>query len=868
MLIVKILSLILLTQQNAAIEGHVYDAVSGQGLPYANVVVEGTKLGAATDVNGYYSIINVPPGRYRVKASILGYKEKSVEVTLSPGEIKKVDFYLPEAIVKLKKEIVVVGKKPLIEKDVSATKTIVEQKDLEAMTVENVREVLQKQAGVSGLGTDIHIRGSRSNEMTMYVDGIPIKDPLSGNAFGLYLPTKFLRSYEVIFGGISAEYGNVTAGVIRAEIREGTSKFHFGVFHKRDDLGLLKYFGYEEYGAYFEGPIRIQKLRNLRYFFSLNASFNNTYLPHTSHLFCSVYNTDKLSPKEENNIAGVLKLTWKPRENFKLFYNFTKSIEINQGYFYSLADYPFAHGFPTKYMYYLGHYPVFTRDANQSVLGIHYVPNLRNIIDLRFSRFFTNFHLDVQGKKWTEYVALGDFDPPYGYYDHGDAPYWHDHYAESYVIRFDFTRQQTPVWRLKTGFLLNYSNVQWIDIQYPWLAGPSGLGLNYDIYKAHTTRGGIYIQNNIHFAGMIAALGMRLDFWVPGEYIERGVTRALNDPEIHPVVKAQYESYLSSMKFPFTDYHFKAHLNPRIGVSFPVTERTKFHFSYTHSSKIPDFKYVYSKLGRRATSTYTLVGNPNLRPTVTVQYELGLEHLLTNRLKVSSVAYYKDIFNYPTATRVPGIPPNPDFWMYLNSDYARAFGVENGLRGDLTDHLSATVTLTLSQATGKASTSEDVYWRRGEESLKEWHLKWSRPFKLYANLTYRTRRKPAYIFNRIPVPSNFMFSISWSLQSGVRYTPIDSLGNYGDYNSKLGPMWNRVDIKIRKYFMTRFGRVKLEMEGKNIFDSRLVRYVNPLTGKDYRPGDPIPPGYTLVDLNTPARYMAPREIRLGVSYEW
>ncbi len=866
MILAKLLVLIFLSQ-SGAIEGYVYDAVTGQGLPYANVVIEGTKLGSATDVNGYYTILNVPPGKYRVRASILGYKDKVQEVSVGPGEIKKLDFYLSEAVIQLKKEIVVVGKKPLIEKEVSSTRAIVEQKEIEAMTVENVREVLQKQAGVSGQGTDIHIRGSRSNEMTMYVDGIPVKDPLSGNAFGLYLPAKFLKSYEVIFGGISAEYGNVTAGVIRAEIREGTSKFHAGFMHKRDDFGFARYFGFEEYSLYLQGPIRLGKLRNLRYFASFDATFNNTYLPHTENLFSSVYGTDRLSPKEENNLAGVFKVSWKPRENIKLFCNFTKSIEINQGFFYSLADYPFAHGFPTRYMYYLDHYPVFTRDANQSVFGLHYVLNLRNIFDLRLSRFFTNFHLDVQGKRWDEYVAIGDFDPPFGYYDHGDAPYWHDHYAESYVVRFDFTRQQTPVWRVKTGFLLNYSNVQWIDIQYPWLAGPSGLGLNYDIYRAHTTRGGIYIQNNIHFAGMIAALGLRLDFWVPGMYVERGVKRSLQRFDLHPVIRSQYEEYLSAMKVPFTDYHFKAHLNPRIGVSFPVTERTKFHFSYTHSSKIPDFKYVYSKLGRRATSTYTLVGNPNLKPTVTVQYELGLEHLITERVKFSSVAYYKDIFNYPTATRVPGIPPNPDFWMYLNSDYARAFGVENGIKGDITNHLSISATLTLSQATGKASTSEDVYWRRGEESLKEWHLKWSRPFKLFTRLTYRTGKEPSMLW-KIPVPDHFLLSISWSLQSGVRYTPVDSLGNYGEYNSRLGPTWSRVDVKIKKTFRTRAGRIKLELEGKNILNAKLVRYVNPLTGRAYEPGDPIPPGFRVRDLNTPARYMAPRQIKLGVSLEW
>ena len=851
------------------IQGFVYDAKTGQGLPFANVVLEGTKLGSSTDESGFFVITKVPPGEYRITASMISYRPSTQKVKVREGEVARVDFYLHEEAIQLS-ELVVVGERPMIEREVSASVRAITRKEIEALGVTDVKGLLERQAAVSGEDLDLHIRGGRSNEILMLVDGIPIRDPLSGSAFGMHIPTTAVKELEALTGGFNAEYGEAMSGVINIQLREGSERTHGEITYRHGsfDTQILE--------MTFSGPLKpLNALRKGQFsvFSNLYWFSTNTYLPHVpKYTLVPNIGPKWLFPREDNTLSGLLKLTWKIDDNRKLSMAFSRSIQVNQGYFMSRREYPFAYGFPYRYIKILENYPTFTRDGNQFIISWHHVINTRNFYDLKFSRFFTNLHLDVQGKHWSEYNEQLDNEPydPYsghigdGFWDTGDAPYWHDHYAEEYSLKFDFTRQISAVQNFKTGFLMQYSEVQWIDIQYPWFYSPGGLGYNHDLYRAYTTKGGAYVQTRIHFAGMVANLGMRIDFWVPGKYVDEGVERALQRYDLPDVVRREYNRYLDNT-FKVLGYRTKAHISPRIGVAYPVTERDKFFFSYGHFSQMPDFKYVYSKLGRRATSGYELVGNPNLKPTITVAYELGLEHLFNEYTKLKLTAYYKDIFNYPTALKVPGVPPNPDYWMYFNSDYARATGVEIELRKRLTKRFFADAELTLSQAKGKASTSEDVYWRGGERTLREWHLKWDRPYKLFVSFGWRIKKGDHPQIAGVRLPDNWLLNISMSYQAGRRYTPVDSTGHYGELYSKLGRPWHRVDLRFTKGFQVH-ENVELEfiLEIDNLFNHRNEYYINPLTGRAYEPGDPIPPHTTEAFMLNPARYRSPRRIKVGV----
>ncbi len=862
-----------------SIMGYVYDGITGMGLPGVNLVLEGTNLGASSDPDGAYRIAGIQPGVYTLTASMIGYKDRSYKVDLSRERTVRVDFYLEETVIEMK-GIEVMGERPMIEKGMTASQRIMDTKTLEALPVHDVRSALTTRAGISGEGTDIHIRGGRSNEILTIVDGMPIRDPLSGSAFGMYLPISSVSEVEALTGGFNAEYGQAMSGVVEVRLKEGGDNYKgemefssSGPFGYTENSFTLQLEGPEILARKFLSIFGIRIPGKVSFFSNIYGRFSDTYLPHTSELYSSVFKTSSLSPKEENTLSGVLKITWSPGNNHKLGLSISRSVEINQGFYLSRSDYPFAYGYPYRYENILDNYPTFTRDGNQITLSYHGVPALNTFYDIKLSRFFTNLHVDVAGKHWTEYDELLDIEPPGdslspagdGFWDLGDAPYWHDHYVEAYTGKFDLTRALSSLYSIKTGVTLETSDIQWIDIHYPWFASPGGLGLNHDIYGVREVDGAVYFQSQITFAGMIANLGARLDFWVPGRYLEDGVRSALEEEDLPPIVEQQYSTYLEdNPEIPFTDYHIKTHLSPRVGISYPVTDRDKFFFSYGHFSQLPDRKFVYSKLGRRATSTYELVGNPNLNQTITVSYELGLEHLFGEYLKLVTTAYYKDIFNYPTALNVPAEPPNPDFWMYFNSDYSRSLGIEITLEKKLSRNWYADLELTVSQSKGRTSTAEDIYWGGEEETLKEWYLKWDRPVKFFGSIGYILNKGEKLRVLGLTIPGDLQANFSLSMQSGRRYTPEDIFGNRGEINSAIGPYWNRADVELIKG-IDLFGLdLKFLFECKNVFNHRDVYYVYSVTGDAYEPGDPLPPYLDEEDMLNSARYREGRKLKVGI----
>ena len=122
------LSLLILSHQlifagtTGRLAGRITDTATGEPLPFVNVVIMGTTLGAASDIDGYYSIINIPPGNYTVKASAIGYNSVSFqEVKVSIDLTTTIDFQLSEESVELGEEVVVVATRPLVRMDLTSS---------------------------------------------------------------------------------------------------------------------------------------------------------------------------------------------------------------------------------------------------------------------------------------------------------------------------------------------------------------------------------------------------------------------------------------------------------------------------------------------------------------------------------------------------------------------------------------------------------------------------------------------------------------------------------------------------------------------------------------------------------------------------
>ena len=237
-------------QNTGKIAGQVTDATTGESLPGATVVIEGSTLGSATDLDGNYFIIGVPVGTYSVRATFVGYQaEVFLGVDVSAGYTRSLDFSL-EPGVELE-EVVVQYERPIIQKDAVGVPKIVDAEEIVNLPVRGPAEVAKIQAGVvskEGSGT-LNIRGGRGAEVVYYVDGVK---------GGYGVPQSAVQEQEMLIGGINARYGDAMSGIISITTKSGSPNF----FGSIEALSSTQFdaFGYNLASATIGGPIISNRL--------------------------------------------------------------------------------------------------------------------------------------------------------------------------------------------------------------------------------------------------------------------------------------------------------------------------------------------------------------------------------------------------------------------------------------------------------------------------------------------------------------------------------------------------------------------------------------------------------------------------------
>ncbi len=222
-----------LAQNTGKLSGVVTDADTGEPLPGANVVLVGTLLGTASDIDGNYFVIGVPVGTYDVTASFVGYQAQTIsDVEINAGYTRELNFSLaPGAELE---EIVVEYERPIIQKDAIGAPRVMNSDELVLLPIRGVANVASLQSGVvTSEGTGLFVRGGREQELTYYVDGVRI----SG---GQAIPRIAIQEQEMLIGTIPAKYGDAQAGVVSITTKGGADRF-FGTVGAYTSQGLDSY---------------------------------------------------------------------------------------------------------------------------------------------------------------------------------------------------------------------------------------------------------------------------------------------------------------------------------------------------------------------------------------------------------------------------------------------------------------------------------------------------------------------------------------------------------------------------------------------------------------------------------------------------
>ncbi len=263
-------------QTTGRITGKVVDLQTGEPLIGANVLVVGTTFGAATDVNGEYTISHLDPGVYSVKASYVGYKSVTISnLRVSAALASQATFRLPSQGVSVG-EVQVVAQRALVNpSNTNAIRTTTNE-EIQSLPVRGVENIVALTPGVVKQDNVIYIRGSRQDEVGYYLEGANISNPMASLAMGIhhnaqqtYVPQDALEEIQVQAGGYTAEYGGANGGIIKTDLKTGgtqlkgtlqyitdnwTFKNAKNRYNGAENLGTYSY-GYNDFVASLSGPL-------------------------------------------------------------------------------------------------------------------------------------------------------------------------------------------------------------------------------------------------------------------------------------------------------------------------------------------------------------------------------------------------------------------------------------------------------------------------------------------------------------------------------------------------------------------------------------------------------------------------------------
>ncbi|MBL7925950.1 MAG: carboxypeptidase-like regulatory domain-containing protein [Bacteroidia bacterium] len=237
--------------QVGTLKGKVLDATSNEPLPFANVIVElnGAQAGGSqTDFDGEFTIKPLIPGKYTIKASYIGYTTAQVNgVLISADKITFYDIKMSKGV-DIKEVKIVDYKVPIVDKGNPSTQATITQEEIKAAPTRNINSVVSTAAGVfqQDEGDAVNVRGSRSESTVYFVDGIKVRGS-SG------LPQSGIEQITVVTGGVPAQYGDATGGIINITTRGPSRQFNGGLELVTSEL--FDDYGYNLVGGNISGPI-------------------------------------------------------------------------------------------------------------------------------------------------------------------------------------------------------------------------------------------------------------------------------------------------------------------------------------------------------------------------------------------------------------------------------------------------------------------------------------------------------------------------------------------------------------------------------------------------------------------------------------
>ena len=299
--------------QSTGVKGFVYDKETGEPAIFINVYIEGTTMGASTDLNGYFVVNKIPAGRYQLVVSALGYDTIRESIVIKPNLLINKTFFVKEAAIKLK-TVYVSAERQSLKTDTKISVIKVTPKQIAQIPSiggqADLAQYLQILPGVvftGDQGGQLYIRGGSPIQNKVLLDGMVIYNPFHSIGLFSVFETDILQNADIYTGGFGAEYGGRISSIMDITTRDGNKKRISGKV-------AASTFGA---GVLIEGPIKPQKELgggSSSFIFTAKTS----YLDKTSENIYSYVDEEGL-PFSYNDLYGKLSVNWGSGSKVNLF---------------------------------------------------------------------------------------------------------------------------------------------------------------------------------------------------------------------------------------------------------------------------------------------------------------------------------------------------------------------------------------------------------------------------------------------------------------------------------------------------------------------------------------------------------------------
>jgi outer membrane receptor protein involved in Fe transport len=372
---------------------------------------------------------------------------------------------------------------------------------------------------------------------------------------------------------------------------------------------------------------------------------------------------------------------------------------------------------------------------------------------------------------------------------------------------------------------------------------PGDSTINRNTYTRRPMEFSAYVQDKIEVKDLVINIGFRYDYFDANAYIFRDPY----DPNIYFPMKAENQAYKS---LPVAERRKLMQkktdpvnaVSPRLGFSFPITDRGIIHFCYGHFFAMPDLSLLYNSPDFKFSQGggLTAFGNPTLKPERTVQYEIGLQQQLSATIGFDVTLFYKDIRDWAgSGPKLPTELPSITYSMMENKDYANVRGVTFSLTKRMANHFSANADYTFQYAEGTYTNPYDAFTalqNNADRRISLIPMGYDQRHTLTANVNY------SHDFGIGP----FSVTILGQYHTGNPYTPTyrtgESTGSSAagsiPENSQYTPNIRNLDLYINQMFKAGSLRVGVFAKVYNLLDTRNVYGVYSDTGSPYYTTNP------------------------------